>query len=158
MNMNQSAVIANLKYEVLHKDTSGFCDTCMGEGYILDPDDIDEWDRGTVICPDCHGEGVIYHDGFNERSTLARELWSSIWRAVRLNTVGNNPCWEVFNRLTDSMLFAHMLDFTPYQLFELIQTSRQLLRDRNAAPQLNMMQYKLACRNGEISFDEGLPF
>lgn len=156
--MNSMSHLNDLKYEVLYQKAHGFCETCFGEGYILDPDDIDEWDRGTVICPDCHGEGVIYHDGFDERSTLARELWKSVWRSVRLNTVGNNSCWEVFNRLTDSMLFAHMLDMTPYQLFELIQKSRQLLSDRNSVPQLNMMQYKLACRNGEINFDEELPF
>lgn len=158
MNMNQSAFIANLKYELLHKQSYGFCDHCLGDGYIPDPDDNDEWNSGAVICPDCHGEGVIYHDGFDERSTLVRELWSSIWRAVRLKTVGNNQCWEVFNRLTDSMLIAHMLNMNTLQLFELIQTSRQLLSDRDAASQLNMMQYKLACRNGEISFDEELPF
>lgn len=156
--MNSMPHLNDLKYEVLYKKAHGFCDTCFGEGYIPDPDDNDEWDAGTVMCPDCHGEGVIYHDGFDERSTLARELWQSVWKAARLHQVGNQPIWEAFNLMTDSMLFAHMLDLTPLQLFELIKTSRQLLSDRNAAPQLNMMQYKLACRNGEISFDEELPF
>ena len=156
--MNSMSHLNDLKYEVLYKKAHGFCDTCMGEGYILDPDDIDEWDRGTVICPDCHGEGVIYHDGFDERSTLSRELWKTIWRAARLNEVGNNPVFEAFNLMTDSMLFAHMLDMTPFQLFELIKTSRRLLSDRSTPTQLNMLQYKIACRNGDISFDEELPF
>ena len=156
--MNSISHLNDLKYEVMYKKAHGFCDTCFGEGYIPDPDDNDEWDAGTVLCPDCHGEGVIYFDGFDERSTLARELWASVWKAARLHQVGNQPVWEAFNLMTDSMLFAHMLDMTPLQLFDLIKTSRQLLSDRNAAPQLNMMQYKLACRNGEISFDEELPF
>lgn len=156
--MNSMSHLNDLKYEVLHKKAYGFCDTCFGEGYIPDPDDNDEWDAGTVMCPDCHGEGVIYHDGFDERSTLVRELWQSVWRAARFHLSGDLLVWEAFNLMTDSMLFAHMLDMTPLQLFDLIKTSRQLLSDRNAAPQLNMMQYKLACRNGELSFDEELPF
>lgn len=156
--MNPMSHLDDLKYEVLYQKAHGFCDTCLGEGYIPDPDDNDEWDAGMVLCPDCHGEGVIYPDGFDERSTLARELWRSVWRAARLHEVGNQPVWEAFNLMTDSMLFAHMLDMTPFQLFELIKVSRKLLSDRNSAPQMNMMQYKLACRNGEISFDEELPF
>ena len=44
------------------------------------------------------------------------------------------------------------------QLYDLIHMSLKLLEDRNAMPQQNMLQYKLACRNGEISFDEELPF
>lgn len=156
--MNSMMQLAGLKYEVLHKKAPEICETCMGEGYILDPDDIDEWDRGTVICPGCHGEDIIYHDGFDERSTIARELWKSVWRAARLHEVGNNPVFEAFNLMTDSMLFAHMLDMTPLQLFELIKTSRRLLSDRNSPTQLNMLHYKIACRNGEISFDEELPF
>ena len=92
------------------------------------------------------------------REGLARDMWKTIWRAARLHEVGNTPVWEAFNLMTDSMLFAPMLDLTPLQLFELIKLSRKLLSDRNSAPQLNMMQYKLACRNGDISFDEELPF
>ena len=150
--------IAGLKYEVLHKKAPEICETCFGEGYIPDPDDNDDWYSGTVICPDCHGEGVIYHDGFDERSTVTRELWVSVWRAARMNRVGNNPCWEAFSLMTDSMLFAHMLDMTPLQLFDLIKTSRKLLSDRDVAPQQTMLQYKLALRSGEVGLDEDLPF
>ncbi len=89
---------------------------------------------------------------------LIRELWVLIWRAARLHEVGNTPVWEAFSLMTDSMLFAHMLDMTPFQLFELIKTSRRLLSDRNSPTQLNMLHYKIACRNGDISFDEELPF
>lgn len=156
--MNSMMQLAGLKYEVLHKKTPDICDTCLGDGYIPDPDDNDERDAGTVLCHDCHGDGLIYPDGFDERSTLARELWKTIWRAARLHEVGNNPVFEAFNLMTDSMLFAHMLDMTPFQLFELIKTSRRLLSDRSTPTQLNMLQYKIACRNGEISFDEELPF
>lgn len=156
--MNSMSRLNDLKYEVLYKKAHGFCDTCFGEGDIPDPDDNDNVYWGTVICPDCHGKGVIYHDGFDERSTIARELWKSVWRAARLHEVGNNPVFEAFNLMTDSMLFAHMLDMTPFQLFELIKTSRSLLSDRSSPTQLNMLHYKIACRNGEISFDEELPF
>ncbi|WP_316675781.1 hypothetical protein [uncultured Tolumonas sp.] len=156
--MNSITHLNDLKYEILYKKAHGFCDTCFGEGYIPDPDDNDESNAGTLQCPDCHGEGVIYHDGFDEHSTLARELWKTIWRAARLHEVGNNPVFEAFNLMTDSMLFAHMLDMTPFQLFELIKVSRTLLSDRGAAPQRSMLQYKLALRNGEVGFDEDLPF
>lgn len=89
---------------------------------------------------------------------LIRELWVLIWRAARLHEVGNTPVWEAFSLMTDSMLFAHMLDMTPLQLFDLIKASRKLLSDRDVAPQQTMLQYKLALRNGEVDFDEDLPF
>lgn len=149
--MNTFMQLNDLKFKILHKKAHGFCDTCLWESYIPDPDD--EW-----VCPSCHGDGIIFYEGFDRRSTLARELWALVWRAARKHKNRIHPALEAFDLMTDSMLISHMLDFTPYQLFELIKTSRQLLSDRDTAPQLNMMQYKLACRNGEISFDEELPF
>lgn len=150
--MSSLLQLTGLKFEILYQKSHGFCDTCLGSGYKEDHGD-DDW-----ACPDCNGQGVIYFNGFDERSTLARDLWKTIWRAARLHKGGNNPVFEAFNLMTDSMLVSHMLDMTPYQLFELIKESRCLLSDRDAAPQLNMMQYKMACRNGEVSFDEELPF
>jgi len=103
---------------------------------------------------------LMLADGVREE--LARDLWILVWRAARIHfDCKQMPSYlgiEAFDLMTDSMLISHMLDMTPYQLFELIKESRCLLSDRDAAPQLNMMQYKLACRNGEISFDEELPF
>lgn len=154
--MSSAWAAESLKYEIRKKENI-ICKNCHGSGCI--PDLLPEsTSMVTVLCPDCLGDGVIYSDGVVERSQLARELWKSVWRAARLHEVGNNPVFEAFNLMTDSMLFAHMLDMTPFQLFELIKKSRRLLSDRSTPTQLNMLQYKIACRNGEISFDEELPF
>lgn len=99
---------------------------------------------------------LMLDDGVREE--LARDLWKTVWRATRLRAVGNNPVWEMFDLMTDSMLLGSGMDMTPRQILDLIKTSLWLLSDRDADPQKNMLQYKLACRNGEIDFDEELPF
>lgn len=152
--------LSALKKGIVWNKSSQLCMTCFGQGIIPDPEDNSEnWNCGVIECPDCFGEGLVYENDLNEKNLCARELWKTVWRAARMYQKKNYPpATDVFDLMTDSMVFAYMLDFTPYQLFELIQASRQLLRDRDAVPQLNMMQYKLACRNGEISFDEELTF
>lgn len=147
-----------LKAGIVWRKSGLLCWTCFGQGIIPDPEDNSEnWNCGVIECPDCFGEGLIYENDLNDKNICARELWKTIWRAARLYKGKNSPAFEAFDLMTDSMGYAHMLDMETFQLFELIHTSRQLLRDRDAEPQLNMMQYKLACRNGEISFDEELP-
>lgn len=99
---------------------------------------------------------LMLADGVREE--LVRDLWKTVWRAARLRAVGNNPVWEMFDLMTDSMLLGHGMDMTPRQIFDLVKTSCWLLSERDALPQQSMLQYKLACRNGEIGFDEELPF
>lgn len=103
---------------------------------------------------------LMLADGVREE--LARDLWKTVWRAERQrrNGISVLSSFEASDRITDSMLIGHALDMTPRQIFDLIQCSRWLLSEREAAPQQNMLQYKLACRNGEIGvgFDEELPF
>lgn len=102
---------------------------------------------------------LMLADGVREE--LARDLWKTVWRAASIHheacvTIG----LDAFDLMTDSLLIGHALDMTPRQIFDLIQCSRWLLSEREAAPQQSMLQYKLACRNGEIGvgFDEELPF
>lgn len=76
---------AQMKHQIIHKQNSGecMCLACDGLGAIelVDVNELGELVHERVQCPTCHGDGLVYDENFDKKSTLARELWRLVWRA-----------------------------------------------------------------------------